>query len=219
VKSGTAARIEKPALRGVIHAAAAWCALGAGSVLVAVAPTSRAQIAVAVFTLSLIELFAVSAIYHRVNWIGVNSRAIMRRLDHASIFVLIAGTYTPVAVLGIGGVNGQRLLIAVWSGALVGVLVSVFWVKRPKAVSAALAVAVGWTMVPFLGEARRHLGGDLWLILAGGVAYTAGAVIYAIRRPNPWPRVFGYHELFHALTVLGAFLHFVAIIHITVCPP
>lgn len=206
---------EKPALRGVIHQAAAWCALGAGSVLVAVAPTTRAQIAVAVFTLSLIELFAVSAIYHRVNWTGVRSRAIMRRLDHASIFVLIAGTYTPVALLGIGGENGQRLLITVWSGALVGVLASVFWVKKPKVVGAALAVAVGWTIVPFFGEARRLLGDDLRLILAGGIAYTAGAVIYAIRRPNLSPRIFGYHELFHALTVVGAFLHFIAILHIT----
>jgi len=206
--------LEKPALRGVIHQAAAWCALGAGSVLVAVAPTTRAQVAVAVFTLSLIELFAVSAIYHRVNWTGARSRATMRRLDHASIFVLIAGTYTPVAVLGIGGVNGQRLLLSAWSGALAGVLVSVFWVTAPKALSAALAIAVGWTIVPFLGDARRLLGGNLWLILAGGIAYTAGAVIYAIRRPNPLPRLFGYHELFHALTVLGAFLHFVAILHI-----
>lgn len=206
---------EKPALRGVIHQAAAWCALGAGSVLVAVAPTPRAQVAVAVFTLSLIELFAVSAVYHRVHWISDRSRAIMRRVDHASIFVLIAGTYTPVAILGIGGVNGERLLIAVWTGALAGVLVSVFWVKAPKPVSAALAIAVGWTIVPFFGEARRLLGADLRLILAGGIAYTAGAVIYAIRRPNPWPRVFGYHELFHALTVLGALLHFIAIMHIS----
>jgi hemolysin III len=208
-------RPEKPALRGVIHQAAAWCALGAGSVLVADAPTTRAQIAVAVFTLSLIELFAVSAIYHRVRWTGERSRATMRRLDHASIFILIAGTYTPVAILGIGGANGQHLLIAVWSGALVGVLMSVFWVKAPKALSAAVAVAIGWTIVPFFGEARRLLGANLWLILAGGVAYTVGAVIYAMRRPNPWPRGFGYHELFHALTVVGALLHFIAIFHMT----
>lgn len=190
------------------------CALVAGSVLVAVAPTPRAKIAVAVFSLSLIELFAVSAIYHRVTWMGVRSRRIMHRLDHASIFVLIAGTYTPVAILGIGGVSGQRLLISVWSGALVGVLVSVFWVTKPKVVSSALAIAVGWTIVPFFGEARRLLGADLPIILAGGIAYTAGAVIYAMRRPNPFPRVFGYHELFHALTVVGASLHFIAIAHI-----
>lgn len=213
--AGMASPSGKPALRGVLHQAAAWFALGAGSVLVAMAPSARAALAAAVFTLSLVVLFGVSAIYHRVNWTSERARAFMRRLDHASIFVLIAGTYTPVAILGIGGASGRRLLIAVWAGALAGVLMSVFWVKAPKPVAAAAAVAVGWTLIPYLGEARRLLGGQLWIILAGGIAYTAGAVIYAIRRPNPLPKLFGYHEIFHALTIVGAFLHFVAILHIT----
>jgi hemolysin III len=206
--------ISKPKLRGVIHDSAAWCAFGAGSVLVAVASTPRAALAAAVYSLSLVALFAVSAIYHRVHWAEERTRAWMRRADHASIFILIAGTYTPIALLGLGGEDGRRLLILIWAGAIAGVLLSLCWVQAPKALTAAAAVAVGWTITPYIGQVRRLLGGSLWLILAGGIAYTAGAVIYAVRKPDPWPRVFGYHEVFHALTVIGALLHFTVIVQI-----
>jgi len=206
--------LAKPALRGVLHQSAAWYALGAGSVLVAIAPTPRAAIAAAVYSLSLVALFAVSAIYHRVQWQQERSRAHMRRADHASIFILIAGTYTPIALLGLGGDDGRRLLIAIWVGALAGVLLSLFWVKAPKALTAAVAVLIGWTLVPYFNEVRRLLGAAVWLILAGGIAYTVGAIVYAIRKPNPWPRVFGYHEIFHALTLVGALLHFAVIVQI-----
>ena len=206
--------VEKPTLRGVLHHSAAWYALGAGSVLVAMASTPRAAIAAAVYSLSLVALFAISAIYHRVQWRTDRTRARMRRADHASIFILIAGTYTPVALLGLGGADGRRLLIMIWSGALAGVLLSLFWVRAPKALTAAVAVAVGWMIMPYFGEVRRLLGMMVWLILAGGIAYTAGAIIYALRRPNPWPRTFGYHELFHALTLVGASLHFAVIVQI-----
>lgn len=205
--------IPKPSLRGVLHHSAAWSALGAGSVLVAMASTTRAAIAAAVYSLSLVVLFAVSAIYHRVQW-QERARAWMRRADHASIFILIAGTYTPVALLGLGGDDGRRLLITIWIGAAAGVLLSLFWVRAPKALTAAVAIAVGWTIAPYFSEVRRLLGAEVWLILAGGIAYTAGAVIYAIRRPNPWPRVFGYHEVFHALTLVGALLHFAVVVQI-----
>ena len=157
-------------------------------------------------------LFAISAIYHRVQWQAERSRARMRRADHASIFILIAGTYTPVALLGLGGDDGRRLLIMIWSGAIGGVLLSLFWVRAPKALTAAVAVAVGWMITPYFGEVRRLLGMAVWLILAGGIAYTAGAIIYALRKPNPWPRTFGYHEIFHALTLVGASLHFAVIV-------
>ena len=204
----------KPALRGVLHHSAAFFAAGAGAVLVAMSPDLRTAAAVAIFSLSLVTLFAVSAIYHRVQWKTERARAYMRRADHSSIFVLIAGTYTPVAFLGLGGEDGRRLLIMIWAGAAAGVCLSLFWVKAPKVLTAVLAVAMGWMIVPYFGQVRRLLGPELWLILAGGIAYTLGAVIYAVRRPNPWPHVFGYHEVFHALTIVGALLHFAAIVQI-----
>lgn len=201
----------KPALRGALHQAAAWFALGAGSVLVTIAPTRRAALAAAIYALSLVALFTVSTVYHRVQWRSPRARARMRRADHASIFVLIAGTYTPISLLGLGEDDGRRLLITIWTGATAGVILSLAWVNAPKALTAAAAVAVGWTIAPYIGEVRRLLGHDLWLILAGGIAYTVGAVVYALKRPDPWPRVFGYHEVFHALTLVGALFHLTAI--------
>jgi hemolysin III len=203
---------EKPRMRGVLHQFAAAVALGAGSVLISMAPSARSATGAALFAVSLVTLFTVSATYHRVNW-SVPARAWMRRMDHASIFVLIAGTYTPIALIGLPEALGNSLLLAIWSGALLGVLQSLFWVNAPKALTAALAVGVGWTLVPYFGEARRSLGTtELALILAGGVAYTVGAVTYASKRPNPRPGVFGYHEVFHALTIVGAVLHFIAVL-------
>lgn len=204
----------KPLLRGTLHQAAAWFALGSGTVMVAMAPTLREALAGAVYALSLVVLFAVSATYHRVHWSSSVARAWMRRADHASIFVLIAGTYTPISLLGIGGDAGHRLMIMIWSSAIAGVALSLFWISAPKALTAAVAVAMGWMITPYVGQVRRLLGGDLWLILAGGLAYTAGAIIYALKRPNPWPRSFGYHEIFHALTLVGAAFHLAVIVKI-----
>ena len=204
----------KPKLRGVLHHAAAVFAAGAGSVLVAMSSSMRAAVAAAIYSLSLVTLFAVSATYHRVEWKAERARAYMRRADHASIFILIAGTYTPVALLGLGGTDGRRLLISIWIGAIAGVLLSLFWIRAPKAIPATVAVALGWMIAPYFSEVRRLLGAEIWLILAGGIAYTVGAVIYAVRKPNPFPRIFGYHEVFHALTIVGATLHFAAIVQI-----
>jgi hemolysin III len=209
-----AATTGKPLLRGVLHQAAAWYTLGAGSVLVSVCADRRAAAAVAVYVLSLVALFATSAVYHRVQWKDPSTRALMRRVDHASIFVLIAGTYTPVALLGVGGEAGTRLLLQVWGAALVSAVLSLLWTKAPKPLLALLAVAVGWSIVPHGREVMRLLGSLIWLVLAGGIAYTLGALVYALERPDPWPRVFGYHEVFHALTLLGALLHLLAIVQI-----
>ena len=204
----------KPLLRGVLHQSAAWYSLGAGSVLVATTETVVAALATAIYSLSLVALFTVSAIYHRVQWTAARTRARMRRADHASIFVLIAGTYTPVALLALGGDDGRRLLLLIWSGAAAGVLLSLFWVNAPKALNAVVAVVVGWLIVPYFSQVRAFLGADVWLVLAGGIAYTAGAIVYALKRPDPWPRVFGYHEVFHALTLVGALLHFAVIVKV-----
>lgn len=198
----------------MLHQFAAAIALGAGGVLVSMAPTPRAAAAAALYAVSLVVLFSVSATYHRVDW-SPRGRAWMRRMDHASIFILIAGTYTPIALLGVSGTAGDSLLLAIWCGAFVGVLQSLFWVGAPKVLTAALAVAVGWTLVPYLEEARQALGvTELSLILAGGVAYTTGAVAYALKRPNFRPGVFGYHEFFHALTLVGAGLHFAVVLRL-----
>lgn len=203
---------EKPALRGRLHQWAAACALGAGAVLVAMAPSARAAVASAIYSLSLFTLFSVSASYHRVTW-DAGPREWMRRADHASIFLLIAGTYTPVAMLGLPRHSGNSLLVAIWIGAGLGIAQSLFWIRAPKIITAIIAVAVGWTLVPYLGDAWRAFGGtELVLLAVGGVAYTLGAVAYALKRPNPRPGVFGYHEVFHALTIVAAVLHFAAVI-------
>jgi hemolysin III len=205
---------QKPRWRGVQHQWAAVFALGVGTTLVALAPTAIARIAVGIYAASLVLLLTVSAVYHRFQWTpGV--RTWLRRADHASIFLLIGGTYTPIAMLAIGGDDGRSLMTVIWSGVAAGVLVSMLWPGAPKFISAAIAVAVGWTIVPYIDTLVRVLDAtELWLIVVGGIAYTVGAVVYAVKRPNPWPRTFGYHEIFHALTLVGAGLHLAAVLSI-----
>lgn len=202
---------EKPRLRGVIHQWAAVVAFAAGAGLVWMAAGARRSVAAAVYSLSLLVLFSVSATYHRVAW-GPRARARMRRLDHGSIFVLIAGTYTPIALLGLGAEDGTRLFAFAWLCAVAGILKSVLWSHSPKWVTAAVALAAGWCVVPFIGPVARALDAtQLRLFYGGGVFYTAGALAYALKRPNPIAGVFGYHEVFHACTVVAAALHFAAI--------
>jgi hemolysin III len=208
----TALAPAKPRLRGVLHQWAALVALAAGLVLVGVARGGHAALAGGVFALSLVALFTVSAAYHRVTWQPA-ARAWMRRADHASIFVLIAGTWTPIALLGLPPGSGTVLCGVVWGGALLGVVVSLFWAHAPKAVTAALCIALGWSLVPCFAVLRRALSPlELSLIFGGGVAYTLGAIVYATRRFDLRPAVFGYHEVFHALTLAGAALHFGAVL-------
>lgn len=203
--------IEKPRWRGRLHQWASVYALGAGTGLVLLARDARGRAAAAVYALSLAVLFGVSATYHRITW-RPRARAWFRRADHASIYLLIAGTYTPVALLGVGGRGGTHLLAAVWIGAAIGIVVSLFWPAAPKPVSAAIAIAVGWMVVPYWSAVRHALStGQITLLLLGGVAYTVGALVYATRRPRIAPRVFGYHELFHAFTLVGALAHLVVV--------
>ena len=210
---GSAALPEpaKPRLRGVIHQYAFFVALVLGALLVALAPAGRARFAAAVYALSVAGLLGTSALYHRRDW-TVRARMWMRRLDHSMIFVLIAGTYTPFALLVLHGGLAKTILIVVWAGAVGGTVLNVFWVRAPKGVTAAVYVALGWVAVAAMPQMTRAIGPvGVGLIMLGGVLYTAGAVIYALRRPNPVPGVFGYHEVFHALVVAAAAAHFAAV--------
>ncbi len=202
----------KPLLRGVLHQCAAFTALGAGLVMAATAPTLRGTYAALGFMTSLLLCFGVSATYHRITWTP-SVRAWWRRADHAMIFVLIAGTYTPMALVALPASFGNTLLIIVWSGAAVGVIQSLFWIHAPKWVAAVLCVALGWTVMLYWSEAKAALTStQIVLILAGGVVYTVGAVFYALKRPNPIPGIFGHHELFHLCTIIAAVLHFISIL-------
>ncbi|MDL2719065.1 MAG: hemolysin III family protein, partial [Acidobacteriota bacterium] len=197
-------------LRGVLHEVAAFVAAIAGGILVSRASGARARIGALVYVISLVTLLSVSAIYHRKNW-SDKLRAIWRRLDHSAIFLLIAGTYTPLSFL-LGSRLGWIFLGIVWAGALLGIVMSVAWVKAPKALVAVVCVLLGWAAVPLLPALKAALGtGAVVLLAAGGVAYSLGAAVYALRRPDPFPNVFGYHEIFHALVIAAAACHFAVV--------
>jgi len=170
-----------------------------------------ALISGAVYSFGLLFLFGVSAIYHRPYW-DPKPRAMLGRLDHSAIFILIAGTFTPVCLLGMPKASGDQLLILIWSAAVLGSLQSIFWVTAPKWLNGIVYVCVGWLVIPYMGELRESLGRDgFLLILFGGIAYTVGAVFYVLKKPNLRPGVFGYHELFHVMTIIGAALQFIPI--------
>ena len=200
----------KPKVRGWIHTITAPIALAAGIVLVVLTPPG-AKWATAVFAASTVLLFGTSAFYHRRYW-GPRGEAVMRRLDHANIFLLIAGTYTPLAWLLLPRPTALLLLALVWIGAVAGIFMRVFWLSAPRWLYTSVYILLGWTAIWFLPAFWSNGGPAIvWLVLAGGLAYTAGAVAYALKRPNPWPKYFGFHELFHAGTAIGVACHFVAV--------
>lgn len=202
----------KPRLRGWIHAGMFPLATVASIVLVALAPTTPLTIASAVFGLAAMLLFGTSAVYHRGTW-SPRVAGILRRLDHTNIFLVISGTYTPLAVALLPASTARTLLIMVWVGALVGMLARVFWLGAPRWVYVPVYVALGWVAVWFLPAFGRAPNGGpevVWLVSLGGLAYTIGAVVYGLKRPNPSPRWFGFHEVFHALTVVGFSCHYAA---------
>ncbi|QHT54832.1 hemolysin III family protein [Cellulomonas sp. H30R-01] len=201
----------KPRLRGWIHAGVAPLVLVASIVLVVLSPTPAAKWSTAVFGLTAVMLFGTSAVYHRGRW-SPRVQGVLRRLDHTNIFLIIAGTYTPLAVLLLPESTARALLIIVWSGALLGLLARVLWLNAPRWVYVPVYVALGWVAVAFLPQFWRSGGPAIvWLVAAGGLAYTAGAVVYGLKRPNPSPRWFGFHEVFHTLTVVGYTCHYVAV--------
>ena len=202
----------KPRLRGVTHEWAFFISLVAGAALIAAAPSGQSRVAMAIYAFSLSGLLGTSALYHRVNWRRPEIRRWMRRLDHSMIFLLIAGTVTPFALLVMSGPLASALLIAVWAGAIAGIVVELIWVDAPKWATTIVYLAVGWIGV--LGfpaiVVDAGLGAGL-LIAAGGVFYTTGAIVYATQRPDPNPAVFGYHEIFHVLVLAAAAAHFAAV--------
>lgn len=208
--------LQKPIFRGYIHQEAFFICIGACALLIAKSTTRTAFIASVIYSLGLLILFGISAYYHRPHWQPVQ-RAIMKRLDHSGIFIQIAGTFTPICLLALPEASGFKLLVIIWSFAFVGVLQSIFWVKAPKYVTAILYVIMGWIALPYLSEMKQALGlNQLILLISGGVVFTIGAVFYATRKPILFPNTFGYHELFHLFTVIGALLHFIVIYQLIV---
>ena len=206
--------IGKPRLRGWLHTYAFFVAAVAGVVLcglAAVQPGIAPLVSCAVYSLTVCGLFGVSALYHRRVWTPVGYQ-VMRRLDHSMIFVFIAGTYTPFSVLLLDRRPATVILAVVWGGALAGVVMKMAWPHAPRWASAPLYVALGWVAVAVLPD-LLHRGGvaAFVLLLVGGLVYSVGAVFYALRRPNPWPNVFGHHEFFHATTLVAAICHHIAV--------
>jgi hemolysin III len=205
--------ITKPRLRGMLHAVAFPVSLVTGLVLVvAVAGTTQERIGCAVYALSCSLLFGVSALYHRGHW-DARTHALLRRLDHSNIFVLIAGTYTPVSLALLDGTARTVVLAVVWTGAVAGVAFRVLWLSAPHWLYTPCYVALGWVAVAVMPELGRNGGGAVVaLLVTGGLAYSLGAVAYALRRPNPVPGVFGYHEVFHTGTLVGFACHYAAVV-------
>jgi hemolysin III len=202
----------KPKLRGVSHEWAFFVSLVCGGALIFFAKTPKATLAVAIYAVSLSALLGTSALYHRVNWKRPNVRQWMRRLDHSMIFFLIAGTYTPFALLAMHGTLATAILVVVWVGAIGGAIVEMVWIGHPKWVSAIVYLAIGWVAVAAFPELWSSLGPvGASLLAAGGLLYTVGAVVYATQRPNPNPAIFGYHEVFHAFVIAAAAIQFAVI--------
>ncbi len=203
---------DKPRLRGVSHEWAFFVSLPLGLWLVVSAPSGRAALAAGVYALSVALLFGASALYHRITWASAAARRWMRRIDHSAIFVLIAGTYTPFALLTLDGWLATAILVAVWAGAAAGIVMTIVWIDAPKWLIAIVYVALGWVAIAAMPEMLDRLGiTAVGLVGAGGALYTAGAVIYASRRPDPVPTVFGYHEIFHVLVIAAAALQYAVV--------
>jgi hemolysin III len=207
--------LARPRLRGWLHLWAFAISVAAGIVLVSVAGATRgaeAAVATGIYALTVCLLFGTSAVYHRVRWSRADRHALLARLDHSMIFVFIAGTYTPFALLAMPERTGQVVLAVVWFGALGGVLLKTSWITAPRWLSVPLYLGLGWVAVFVLPSLITHGGVAAFvLIVVGGLIYTFGGVVYGLKRPNPWPQVFGFHEVFHLCTVVAATCHMIAV--------
>ena len=201
----------KPRLRGWMHAVTSPVVLAAGIVLVALSPTGVARVGSSIFVASAVMLFTVSAVYHRGRW-SPRTWAALQRLDHATIFLLIAGSYTPFTLLLLDGDARVTLLAIVWGGALLGMVFRVLWTGAPRWLYTPIYVALGWAAVFFADDFARHGStAVLALIAAGGGLYTLGGIVYGFKRPDPFPRWFGFHEVFHSLTIAAFVTHYVGV--------
>jgi hemolysin III len=207
----------KPRLRGVSHEYAFFISVGCGVALILAASDGRARVAAAIYAVAVSALLGTSALYHRVTW-RPTARRWMRRLDHSMIFMMIAGTYTPVALLALKGTLATTILIVLWCGAFGGVIFKLLWIDAPKWLFASVYCLLGLVTAAVFGELPAAIG---WLgvsgLALGGLLYLIGAVVYTSGRPNPWPKVFGYHEIFHALVIVAAGLQY-AVIAFAVLP-
>ncbi len=200
----------KPLMRGWLHAGAIPAAVIAGLILILLAP-SELRVAATIYALSAVALFGISATYHRGTW-GPTTHGVLKRMDHATIFVFIAGTYTPLALTVVGGTEGTVLLWIVWSTALAGVVLKVFWIGVPRWLTVPVYISMGWAAVFFIPDILSNGGLTIFLLVAtGGLCYIVGAVIYGMKRPNPSPKFFGFHEIFHSFTLGGYVSHYIGI--------
>lgn len=201
----------KPKLRGWLHAATAPLSLAAGVVLIALSPTAATRAGSAIFAASALVLFTVSAIYHRGTW-SPRVWAFLRRFDHANIFLLIAGSYTPFTLLLLDGRDRTVLLTVVWVGAGLGILFRIFWAGAPRWLYTPIYIGLGWAAIFYFGDFVANGGtAVLTLMLVGGILYTVGGLVYGLKRPNPSPAWFGFHEVFHTLTILAFVTHYIGV--------
>jgi hemolysin III len=207
----------KPSWRGWIHAGMFPLAIAAGIVLICLADGPAAKASSAVFMATSLLLFGISAVYHRFNW-KPTTLALFRRLDHSNIFLLIAGTYTPLAVNALPFPKNVVLLSVVWGGTLIGIAFRIFWLKAPRLLYVALYIILGWGAILYIVDLFKANPTTMVLVIVGGLAYTTGAVFYALKRPNPKRGVFGFHELFHSCTVIAFLCHWTAILLLVLDP-
>lgn len=213
-----AALEKKPTWRGWIHAGTFPIAIVLGIILVVAADGVAAKVACSIFFASSLLLFGTSALYHRINW-SPKVKAIFKRIDHANIFLLIAGSYTPITVLCLPPEKATLLLWLIWGGAALGIGFRIFWIGAPRWLYVPLYILLGWAAMIFVVDFFQANWIMMTLIFAGGLCYTLGAVFYGLKRPNPIPGVFGFHELFHSLTLLAFLCHWTGIFLVAINPP
>jgi hemolysin III len=202
--------MDIPRLRGVTHAYAFFISVVAASLLIVLTPAGTPRAAAAIYGAGLCALFGVSGLYHRWRW-DPRWKSVLRRVDHSNIYLFIAASYTPVGTLVLSGATQWIVLVSVWAGALAGVTLSIAWINAPRFVCSLCYCSLGWVAVLAFPQLQAELpAAPLLLIGLGGLLYTIGAVVYALGRPNPWPAVFGFHEIFHVFVILAAIAHFVA---------
>jgi hemolysin III len=214
VAEGVAHFFGKPRARGWIHVYSAAVAVIAGAALVSVSwavESTRAGIATLIYTLTIVAMFAVSGVYHRMNWKSQSARKWMKRADHSMIFIFIAGSYTPFALLALPRESGMVLFWIVWGGAIAGVALKMLWPSAPRWVGVPLYLLLGWVAAWFIGPITHSAGVAAMVLLAvGGALYSIGGVLYGLKWPNPWPQTFGHHEFFHSCTAVAAICHYIA---------